>query len=430
MPAVWAIGASALLHTAGLTGLGLGGLITDVQVFENTPSHIIEAGLLPATMVQGIDADLAGSTVGNLGSRLSAAPFNLEPVPKVPKPTVPKPAAPPAPVKPMVKPQPKTPVADQAITPDKSAIDKLAIDKPATDKPTTDKPTLANTPSVNADNTTTNPQIGQNETALAAPQQAGSAPPSNPAVAAASNTPSQLSTPSTQPVLAPTSYKLPTQLKLSYAANARGLNGKATLNWRKTVDTKSVEPDNASYEADLTAAVTFFKTFQYGLKSSGSITRSGITPLKIEERRTNGSTIAITVEPQNKRVIISSQEGFQPYTPGGQDLLGLMLELGIFVQTQSKWSTAGTAYDFTVYRPSGVKKWRFQSQGMQTIEVAGKQVPTVHIKRIAADNQPDYEDQQFLWLDPARYGFPVKMRWVDNKQNVTDILMTEWQETE
>lgn len=415
-----------MLHVAGLASTGAAHLILPKPMFEDATSHVMEAGLIPAVLMDAPTAlDQAGSSIANGVS--SPAAFNLQ--------TAPIKAIPP------LKPTPKTQVKGQ-IKSDASVIAQKSVEllNGSADSPLQGGAASANT--VNA--------VVSSNLPLTTPSEPSPIDKSSATVQAQTNPANQGNEPSATPVQkelttanpivnnaiepqsAPTipasTYRLPTQLRVNYAANARGISGKASLVWRKGREAETGGASPNTYDAELNATVTFFKTFQYGLKSSGQLTRSGITPLRIEEKRTNGSTVATTVEPQNNRVIISSQEGFQPYSAGGQDLLGLMLELGVFVQTQPKWATAGTAYDFVVYRPSGIKKWRFQSQGLQMIEVAGQQVQTVHIRRVATDNQPDFEDQQFLWLDPKRYGFPVKMRWVDSKQNVTDINMIEWLE--
>jgi hypothetical protein len=209
-----------------------------------------------------------------------------------------------------------------------------------------------------------------------------------------------------------------------YEAHVSGLSGKSVLTWKKTT-----QAHTQTFEAQLISSATIlFKTFEHRYKSSGVINTTGLMPLSVEEKRTSGNTVATTIEPDNKRVIISSKEGFLPYDPLGKDLVSLMLQLSIYTQTQPLWLKAGTAQDFTVYRPSGIKRWRFQSMGMDTIQLKDQLVQAVYIKRVPLSAEPDYEDQHHFWLDPKHYGFPVKMRLVDNKGRSTDIAMTDWQE--
>jgi hypothetical protein len=179
------------------------------------------------------------------------------------------------------------------------------------------------------------------------------------------------------------------------------------------------------YEASL---VTSALGMELRYKSIGSIGINGLAPLAIEEKRPFKSAIAISIEPSNNRVIISSKEGFLPYDPLGHDLISLIIQLGMYTQLLPHWSQSGTMQDFTVYRPNGIKRWRFQSQGLDTIQVRGEMRQVVYIRRIASDGQPDYEDQYHFWLDPKLHGFPVKMRQVDNTGKMTDIVMTDWKE--
>ena len=215
-------------------------------------------------------------------------------------------------------------------------------------------------------------------------------------------------------------YRLPKLVKASYRAVYQGIPARSTLFWQTKADAQG-----ANYEAQL---VSTAMGAEHRYASRGRLADTGITPSWAEEKRPFKSAIAINIEPQNNRAIISSQTGFLPYTAGGQDALGMFLQLGVYVQSQPQWQRAGTAHDFVVYRPNGIKHWRIQSQGIQTVEIAGKQVSTVYLRRIPTDGQADYEDQYHLWLDPAHYGFPVKIRIVGNGDKVTEITMTDWVE--
>ncbi len=215
-------------------------------------------------------------------------------------------------------------------------------------------------------------------------------------------------------------YALPNQLNVRYETNYQGIAALSELQWKKTDDEGVLR-----YEASL---VTSALGMELRYKSIGSIGINGLAPLAIEEKRPFKSAIAISIEPSNNRVIISSKEGFLPYDPLGHDLISLIIQLGMYTQLLPHWSQSGTMRDFTVYRPNGIKRWRLQSQGLDTIQVRGEMRQVVYIRRIASDGQPDYEDQYHFWLDPKLHGFPVKMRQVDNTGRVTDIVMTDWKE--
>jgi hypothetical protein len=253
-------------------------------------------------------------------------------------------------------------------------------------------------------------------------------PSPNPEPAVVLNSAASNPSPTAKPVEpAPSAtYRLPNQVTLHYEANRSGFQGKSTLSWKKSIDAAA---QSTRYEAQLASSATvLFKTFEHRFKSTGVINDWGLAPLRVEEKRTNGSTVATTIEPANNRVIISSKEGFLPYDPLAHDLVSLMVQLAILAQTQPSWQQAGTAQDFTVYRPSGIKRWRFQSMGITTITLGARQHQTVYVRRVTPSGEIDYEDQYHFWLDLNRYGFPVKMRLVDSKNNATDITMIDWQE--
>jgi Protein of unknown function (DUF3108) len=182
------------------------------------------------------------------------------------------------------------------------------------------------------------------------------------------------------------------------------------------------------YTAQMDIAVSLaFLSYHSSFKSEGVFDAQGVHPLRSEEKSSNKSMVAITAEPEQNRVSISNQTGFQPYHPKGQDLLSTIVQLGLLVQSQPQWAKAGTAQDFTVYRPGGIKSWHFQSQGVQTVMVNGVATPTVYVKRVSLDADSDYEDQQHLWLDPARHGLPVRIQIV-KKDGQVDLTMTQWEE--
>jgi hypothetical protein len=215
-------------------------------------------------------------------------------------------------------------------------------------------------------------------------------------------------------------YTLPNQVSVRYETNYQGIPARSELQWKKIG-----EVGTQRYEASL---VTSALGMELRYKSVGSIGIKGLAPMAVEEKRPFKSAVATSIEPSNNRVIISSKEGFLPYDPLGHDLVSLIIQLGIYAQSLPQWSLPGIAQDFTVYRPNGIKRWRLQSQGLETIQVRGEMRQVVYIRRIASDGQPDYEDQYHFWLDPKHYGFPVKMRQVDNSGKMTDIVMTDWKE--
>ena len=228
----------------------------------------------------------------------------------------------------------------------------------------------------------------------------------------------------TQQTAAAPSYRLPSQLRAQFDATVRGFAGKSVLTW-KTKDS------GAAYEAQLISTVAIpFKTFEHRFESKGVINDYGLAPLSVLEKRPSGGTVATTIEPVAQRVVISSKEGFLPYDPRAHDLVSLMVQLAVYAQTQPRWQTAGTAQDFTVYRPSGIKRWRFQSMGVVLLEQGTAGIRTVHVRRVALGTEPDYEDQYHFWLDLSRYGFPVKIRQVDHKGNTTDIQLVDWRASE
>ncbi len=223
------------------------------------------------------------------------------------------------------------------------------------------------------------------------------------------------------------SFTLPTQLRAQYAGVGKygkiPLSGTGVISWQ----TKGAGDPSLSrqYEASLDISALFYKST---LTSQGSVNAAGIHPRRTEEKNTGKAAIIITSDPSSKQVTITGKEWVQPYDSNGQDLLTVIAQLGTFVQTQPKWRMAGEQVSFNVYRPSGIKPWRFQSQGMQTVIINGVGVPTVHVVQIPLDGAQELDEQHHFWLDPARHGFPIKLRKVKSASEYVELTLKDWQE--
>jgi hypothetical protein len=218
-------------------------------------------------------------------------------------------------------------------------------------------------------------------------------------------------------------FTLPNQLRAQYAGAGKvgkmSLAGNGVIAWQ----TKNVG-DTLHYEASLEIGALFYKST---VNSQGVINAFGIHPLRTEQKNTGKAASTITVDPKNKTATLTGKDGTIPFDAAGQDLLTVIAQLGTYVQTQPQWRVAGEQKTFSVYRPGGLKSWRFQSQGMQTITVNGAAVPTVHIVQIPADGAADKDDQHHFWLDPVRHGFPIKLRKIKGDDYV-ELTLKDWQE--
>ena len=219
----------------------------------------------------------------------------------------------------------------------------------------------------------------------------------------------------------PLQYSLPNQIKLGYLGAWGGTPVQGTLQF---------ELKGNDYQASLhLQASVLFKTFELKQSAQGVLSAQGLEVLRAEDKAMNGRVVAMTAEPDKQRVVISSKEGFFPYALGGKDLISVIIQLGVLVQAQSEWQTRGASQDFTVYRPSGIKRWRYQSQGLEKLQLNGATVETVYIKRVAQSSEPDFEYIHHLWLDPARHGMPIRIKLEDAKSGRTiDLTLSQWDE--
>jgi hypothetical protein len=219
-------------------------------------------------------------------------------------------------------------------------------------------------------------------------------------------------------------FTLPSQLRAQYSGVGRygkiPLSGSGLITWQ-TKDTANA----MQYEATLEIGALFYKSI---VQSQGTVSATGIRPLRTEEKSTGKAASIINIDPKNKTATVMGKDGTIPFDALGLDLLTVIAQLGTFVQTQPKWRVAGEQKTFAVYRPGGLKLWRFQSQGLKTVAVNGVSTPTVHIVQISHDDATDQDEQHHFWLDPARHGFPIKLRKVRSGGDYVELTLKDWQE--
>jgi hypothetical protein len=221
-----------------------------------------------------------------------------------------------------------------------------------------------------------------------------------------------------------TSFTLPNQLRAQYSGVGQygkiPLSGTGVITWK----TKS-EGTALQYEAGLEIGAFFYKST---VVSQGTVNAQGIHPLRTEEKNTGRQASVITVDPKNKLATVTGKDTALPFDAAGQDLLTVIAQLGTYVQTQPQWRTAGEQKTFAVYRPGGLKSLRFQSQGMQNVTVNGVVVPTVYVIQVPVDAAMEPDDHHQFWLDPARHGFPVKLRKTKSDGAYVELTLKDWQE--
>jgi hypothetical protein len=224
-------------------------------------------------------------------------------------------------------------------------------------------------------------------------------------------------------------FTLPAHLQANFSFIGKygrfPLSGDGLLTWDTRAD--AANSAIAPYDASLNIGALFYKST---LKSQGVVTATGIHPRRTEEKVTGRNAIVIATDTVNARVSISGKEGFQPYDANGQDLLTVIAQLGVYVQTQPQWHMAGTEKVFSVYRPSGLKHWRFQSQGVQTVQFNGAAVSTVYVVELPESGAQDTDEKHHFWLDPSRHGFPIKLRKVKKNGDFVELTIKDWQESQ
>jgi hypothetical protein len=145
--------------------------------------------------------------------------------------------------------------------------------------------------------------------------------------------------------------------------------------------------------------------------SEGEVDASGLRPehywMKRGERKQDTAQF---IWSQN-RLVMNVKRGTHDLLPQSQDLLSFPFHLAMTATADEP------EFILAVANGRRYKRYLFRGLGNETIELGGQPVTTLHIQgRREGDGILD------VWLDPDRYGLPVKVRTLDMKG---DTMMLE-----
>lgn len=192
---------------------------------------------------------------------------------------------------------------------------------------------------------------------------------------------------------------LPGSVKLRYelSGQSRGLNYSAEgqLQWQQ---------DGQRYEARMLIS-SFFLLNPRTMASTGELGPLGVVPRRFSDRaRTEQAT---HFQPEQGRIVFSSNALEAAWQPGAQDRLSLFFQLAGLLAAEPSRFVPGAQLRLWVAGTREADTWNFAVTGTPTLELPVGPLATVALRR-----EPRHEHDQTIeiWCAPALQYLPVRIR--------------------
>jgi outer membrane biosynthesis protein TonB len=311
-------------------------------------------------------------------------------------------AATPEPVRPVVPPPPPkpAPVAAPAAEPTEPAVVVAAAsprpepepERPPEPIPSEAPATLAASSESAPEPTQETPLIASNDNGLAETSAHNSGARSAPDADGISSGPAQ------PPASA--------QLSYSVEGQSKGLNYRASgsLDWRN---------DGQVYSARMEISV-----FLLGSRvqtSQGAVVASGLEPERFADK--SRSERAAHFDRKDKRIRFSNNAPDAELLPGAQDRLSVFMQLAGLLNARPEAYPAGKFMALPVAGVSGSEVWRFQVQGLASLDLpAGSLIA----RQLVREPLEARDTRVEIWLAPSLGHLPVRIRLTQDSGDVVD----------
>ena len=390
-------------------GLGTTGLVVAahaallaLQSANTTPPR---AGAAASAMVTAVRAPLPQVATTPSAANPVAPPAQQRPAAQAP-PIAPAQAPAPAPIAVVTAPPPETSPAQGSLPSNTTS----SVETPNSDQ----KEPLAQTP---------RPSIATNFESIEASTPQASVPPSAaaaPAATPAANANIGAATAIAHALQVPGSKQLVYELVGS--AKGVGYSAKGKLQWQH---------DGRRYTARM--EVSAFLLGSRSQHSEGSVTAQGLSPERFTDKSRSeraahfhrDSIDPSTGAPRAGRVSFSNNRPDAPWSPGMQDRLSVLLQLGAIVGGAPQRYPVGSSVAVYTASVDEAEVWVFEVDEMLATEAAqlppevtqGGTQPTIKLTR---KPRREFDSRVEIWLAPAVQWLPVRMRITQANGDYTD----------
>lgn len=200
------------------------------------------------------------------------------------------------------------------------------------------------------------------------------------------------------------------QLTYNVEGNAKGLRYSAsgTLDWLN---------DGGNYSARM--EIRMFLLGSRVQTSQGHVVATGLQPERFSDKRR--SERAAHFDHIQNRIRFSNNAPDADLLPGAQDRLSVILQLAGLLNARPEAYAAGQSIAIPVAGTSGSEVWRFQVQGLTSLDLPAGSVIARHLVR---EPREPHDIRVDIWLAPGLGHLPVRIRLTQDSGDVVDQLLS------
>jgi hypothetical protein len=266
----------------------------------------------------------------------------------------------------------------------------------------TDTPTATPTSPV-ADTAPMEPALAQNKP-QETPQEAASAPVPVPVPAVAVAAPAPDPLPQVNSWVA--AYNVPASVRLKYLvqANKFPFSVNAELVW---------QTEAQSYDARLTISAFGQARTQ---TSRGQITAQGLAPLRFSDKYR--SEVAAHFNRETGKATFSANTPDVLLTPGAQDRLSILLQLGAMAAGAPAQFTEGTTLAMQTVGPRDADTWLLTVQGEEALVLPGGAQTGLKLLR---KPRKEFDQRVEVWLGTGMAYLPIRLKITETNGDYLDL---------
>jgi hypothetical protein len=189
------------------------------------------------------------------------------------------------------------------------------------------------------------------------------------------------------------------------------LTGTTTIEWH-------LDAANQRYETRLRSTV--FGIALADISSTGTVGRGGLAPQRYVQKTGTRSPQAANLDWERRVVTFSSRTFQRPASDGMQDRLSFQFQLMALAQSLPDAFRPGATISMEVAGPGDVETYHFLVVGPEAVETETGPIETLKLDRPRGE---DAKARIEVWLAPARRYLPVRLRFTDRRDNVTESLL-------
>jgi hypothetical protein len=390
-----------------LAWLSLGVLVVHLYLLSGGwPNDLGIASTAPAA--SGTDAATPSGANGEAATTSTEAPVPLRVTSSRVRWIVPPPPAPAQPVEPLVearpprpRPQPAPAVPPPLPEPEPEPAALVRNDAPPPVEDPSLDPMLATGPSpenpmVPPEPAAPDPAVSNAEPAAAQPSPPMATPTVRPPTASATAPAPPQEALQADTVLPPAQAAASMRLMYEVTGRVKGINYNASgsLDWQN---------EGSRYQARM--AVRAFLAGSREQTSAGTLGATGLVPERFTDK--SRTERAALFDAGQRRIRFSSNAPESPWVAGGQDRLGVFMQLAALLQARPDAYPPGSMISLQVAGPGDAEVWRFEIGAEETLALPAGEMRARLVKRTPRKPQ---DTRTELWLAPQLQHLPVRIR--------------------